>query len=276
MRIIQEFMTSRETVYVLLRVAATLALTFAAAKTYALVTKRAFQQKIHAKFLRNIVTMLIYMAGLFVTLSELNFEKGFQTILAGSGIAALTIGLAAQESLGNALNGMFISMFRPFEVGDRIHLINGDITGFVEDITLRHTVVRTFINSRVIIPNSVINKELIENSNYRDVKASAFIDVTITYDSDLELAREIMANVISSHKDFVDTRPQDARDGSPVKVFVRGLSWYGADLRASMWTDSIGNNFEACSDVRGKIKLEFDSHGIKIACYNNGLNPNIL
>lgn len=277
MQIIQSFITSQETIYVIIRVAAILALTFFAAKVFIVLAKHtAKQNKIHIKFLRNIVIMFIYTVGVFIALSEIpKFETGFQAILAGSGIVALTIGLAAQESLGNTINGMFISMFRPFEVGDRIHLINASITGFVEDITLRHTVMRTFINSRVIIPNSVINKELIENSNYWGVQASSFIDATVTYDSDLELARKIMADVISTHKDFVDTRPSEAREGPAVKVFVRALSWYGVDLRASMWTETVSNNFEACSDARRQIKLEFDKHGIKIASYK-GSDPNVL
>lgn len=264
---IHEILTSDSTGYVWVRVVAVLIMTFFVAKLYNIIYMRAVkQEKIHHKFIRNIVVMLIYVIGAFIAFNEIpKFDTVFQALLAGSGIAALTIGLAAQESLGNAINGMFISIFRPFEVGDRIHLISSDITGYIEDITLRHTVVRTFVNSRVIIPNSVINKELIENSNYWDGKASSFVDVTITYDSDLELAQKIMSDIVTAHPDFVDVRPANERKGSPAKVYVRGLSLYGVDLRVSMWTDNIGNNFDACSDARQQIKLEFDKQGIKIA-----------
>jgi small-conductance mechanosensitive channel len=208
--------------------------------------------------------IVIWAAGIMVSVSWLPFfSEAAVALLAGSGIAALTIGLAAQESLGNAFNGLFISIFKPFEVGDRIHLVNANITGFIEDITLRHTVIRTFMNSRIIIPNSVINKELIENSNFCNPQASSFIDVIITYDSDVELACEIMARVLGEHPAFVDTRKDLSLPKVP--VFVRSLGLYGAELRASMWTETILNNFAACSDVRKKIIEEFENENIKIS-----------
>jgi len=160
---------------------------------------------------------------------------------------------------------MFISLFKPFEVGDRVHLINAKITGTIEDITLRHTIVRTFMNSRIIIPNTVINKELIENSSYTEQKASAFVDVMVTYDSDIDLAREIMARIICAHPDFADPRTPEQHNEPKVPVFVRNLAFNGVELRASMWTNHVNNNFAACSDVRRVILAEFEKADIRVA-----------
>ena len=272
-----EFLKGSAPHQILIKIAVILALTVLAARLYRHITKKAFKSdKIHIKYLNNIAVVAIYTLGVILSLGVIPSSMTvIETLFAGSGIAAIIIGLAAQESIGNAINGMFLSMFRPFEVGDRVHLMSGDITGFIEDITLRHTVVRTFINSRIIIPNSVINKEMIENSNYAESNASSFVDVTITYDSDLELAMSIMTEVVESHRDFIDVRPPNERKGPAAKVYVRALSWYGVDLRVSMWTANVGSNFEACSDSREKIKLEFDRRGIKIASYQ-GHDPNAL
>jgi small-conductance mechanosensitive channel len=68
-------------------------------------------------------------------------------------------------------------------------------------------------------------------------------------------------------------RPPQEQLGPAAKVYVRGLTWYGVDLRVSMWTADVGSNFEACSDARERIKLEFDKRGIKIARYS-GQEPN--
>ena len=227
---------------------------------------------IHQKFIKNVISAFISGTGIVLALSWLPFfEDAAGALLAGSGIAALIIGLAAQEPLGNAFNGLFISISKPFEVGDRVHLVNAKITGFIEDITIRHTVIRTFMNSRIIIPNSVISQELIENSNFCNPQASAFIDVTITYDSDVNKALDIIANIIGSHKDFVDTRTPEQQETAPkVPVFIRNLGLLGIELRASMWTESIAINFAACSDVRKSIIHEFEKAGIRIA------NPNYL
>jgi len=225
------------------------------------------RDRIHIKFIENVLSAIIWVIGVVLALSWFpNFADAAVALLAGSGIIALMIGLAAQESLGNAFNGMFISIFKPFEVGDRVHLHNANITGFIEDITIRHTVVRTLTNSRIIVPNSIMNKELIENSNFANPQASAFIDVVITYDSDVAKASEVIADVIGNHPEFVDTRPEEKKETDPkVPVFVRALGLYGVELRASMWTATVTTNFASCSDVRKGILQEFETAGISIA-----------
>ena len=266
MEIIRMFLTAQEAPYIAARVAVILCATFLLTRTVRALMKRRADAKIHRRFLYNLLILLIWAAGIMLAVNQMpNFDRGLSALLAGSGIAALTIGLAAQESLGNAINGMFLSMFRPFEVGDRIRLVGSDITGYVEDITLRHTVVRTFMNSRMIVPNSVINKELIENSTFWDVKAAGFIDVVVDYDSDIDLACKLMAKAIGEHPSYVDTRPADRRQDPKVTVYARALGLFGVELRASMWTQSINNNFDACSDARKQILREFRQAGIKIA-----------
>ncbi|MCL2048397.1 MAG: mechanosensitive ion channel family protein [Defluviitaleaceae bacterium] len=243
-------------------------ITLIVAKAFGLFWQRSFTSRtIHAKFLKNVASAIIWVVGVAFALGSFSrFQDIATPIFAGSGIAALTIGLAAQESLGNAFNGLFISVFKPFEVGDRVHLVGANITGFIEDITLRHTVLRTFMNSRIIIPNSVMNKELIENSNFCNPRASSFVDVIVSYSSDIARASEIIAHAIGEHPDFVDTRtPEQMKTTPKVPVFLRALGIYGAELRASMWTETIGNNFAACSGARKTILAEFERHGIKIA-----------
>jgi small-conductance mechanosensitive channel len=267
--ILENIYASEEFYWEFVRFALKMLLTLIVTRIFRAFWRRAFAtDTIHQKFIKNVLSAIIWISGIAFALSSFSqFQDIAVAFFAGSGIAALAIGLAAQESLSNAFNGLFISIFKPFEVGDRVHLVNANITGFIEDITLRHTVVRTFMNSRVIIPNSVINKELIENSNICNPQASAFIDVIVTYDSDIPRACEIMADVIGGHPDFIDTRtPEKPEQKAPkVPVFVRALGLYGAEVRASMWTETITNNFAACSDVRKKILEEFDASGIKFA-----------
>lgn len=261
------FLSNDSFAWVTMRIVATLLVTTLAIKIFRAVWRTFGKDTIHQKFIKNLLSAFIWAVGIVISLSWLPyFTDAAGALLAGSGIVAITIGLAAQESFGNAFNGLFISLFKPFEVGDRVHLVNADITGFVEDITIRHTVIRTFTNSRIIIPNSVINQELIENSNFCNPQASSFIDVIVTYDSDIAKACEIIAEVIGGHKDFVDTRTTDQKEVAPkVPVFVRSLGLHGAELRASMWTERVDNNFAASSEVRRNILDEFKKVGIRIA-----------
>ena len=256
-----------EVLWIALRICLTLLFTVVFIKIFRAVWRKIGEDTIYQKFIKNVLSTVIWITGIIFALSWLpQFTDFAGALLAGSGIAALAIGLAAQDSLSNAFNGLFISISKPFEVGDRVRLVNANITGFIEDITIRHTVVRTFTNSRIIIPNSVISRELIENSNFYNQQASSFIDIIITYDSDIEKAREIMARLISGHDDFIDTRAEETKETTPlVPVFVRNLGLYGVELRASMWTENVSSNFAACSDVRMCIIKEFKEAGIIIA-----------
>ena len=64
--------------------------------------------------------------------------------------------------IADIIAGIMISFSKPFNIGERITLKNNNIVGIVEDITLRHTVIKCFNGVRTIIPNSIINKELIQ------------------------------------------------------------------------------------------------------------------
>ena len=270
----QRLLHSPEVPFVVLRMLLILAATILIARIWAKVSKKKNHEKLYYRLLFNLTNAAIYVAGTIFMLSQvIDFEGGMPTLLAGSGIAALAISLGAQESLGNFINGIVISISKPFEVGDRIRLVNGNITGWIEDITMRHTIVRTFMNSRVIIPNSVINKDMIENSNFQEARAAGFIDVIITYDSDLDAAMEILARVIAEHPNFVDPRPPDDTESPMVTVFVRGLTIYGVELRASAWTCSIANSFITCSDIRHNLKIEYDAAGIKFAVAQIAAEP---
>jgi len=265
--LVYDFLNSPATIWTTLRAVSIFLVTVLVINIFRRIWRAVKQDTINQKFFKNVLSAFIWVVGILLSLSEFPaFRNATTALLAGSGFAAIIIGLAAQESLGNAFNGMFISIFKPFETGDRIHLVNADITGFVEDITIRHTVIRTFTNSRVIIPNSRISQELIENSNFHNARASNFIDVTITYGSDMAKAEEIIAHVIEKHPDFVDTRTDEQKETLPmVRVFVRALGLYGIELRASMWTETVAVNFAACSDVRRQILTEFEQEGIVIA-----------
>lgn len=261
-------------IFIPIRMALILVITFLIAGLARQITKRTRSDRIIFRFVRNVINVAIYLVGISLALNQLpGFNVGLQTLLAGSGIAALAIGLAAQESLGNAINGVVMTISKPFEAGDRIRLVNADITGYVENITLRHTVIRTFMNSRIIVPNSLINKDLIENSNFHGAKASAFIDVIIRYDADLEEARRIMAEVVEGHPDFVDPRSPDEMHLPKVEVYVRSLGVYGVELRTSMWTENVGMSFAACSEVRRRVKHAFDQAGIEFATGFAALPP---
>lgn len=162
------------------------------------------------------------------------------------------------------VGGMLLSVNKPFVTGDRITLSSENLTGFVEEVTLRHTVLRTFENTRVIVPNSKINNSILENVNFVDNITCNFLDVSVGYEADLDQAISIVSRVVAGHTLCMDRRSEEERRmGSPVAaVRVVGFTPYGCDLRCSFWTKDAGDGYTVMCDSRLEIKKQFDARGI--------------
>ena len=244
-------------------VAVIVAVTLAVGLLHRVLYKRVSAKHLFWLFLNSIIQVLIYVVGLILAVSRVpQLSRLTTTLLAGSGIAALAVSLSAQESLGNIVSGLFISLFRPFNVGDRIKLVGSGVVGYVESITLRHTVIKTMTNTRITVPNAVLNKEIIENSNLVETMASYYVDVSISYESDVERARRIMADIVGSHPLYVDVRKN--RSEEKVPVLMRAFESSGIALRARVWTKTVDDNFKACSDIRIELLRQFRNAGIEI------------
>lgn len=217
-------------------------------------------------FLRRGIVGLIYLVGLSLAVYSVPGLKALaQSLLAGAGIAAVAIGFASQAALSNLIAGIFIVIFKPFRVNDRI-VIKDTISGVVEDITLRHTIIRNFENRRVIIPNSIISNEVIVNADLVDAKICQWIDIGISYDSDVAKAKQIIAEVVGAHPLFLDTRTEEdiTNDKPLVMVRVIGMGESSVNLRGWSWAKDQADAFVLRCDVFESIKQRFDQEGIEI------------
>ena len=139
-------------------------------------------------------------------------------------------------------------------------------TGIVEDITLRHTLIRTFENRRVVIPNSTLSSATILNSTIADKKVCQFVEIGISYDSDLELATKIIEEEASKHPDFIDNRTNaEKEEGKPI-VDVRVIDFRDSavQLRAYVWSVDPLKAFFMRTDILKAVKLRFDAEGVII------------
>lgn len=229
--------------------------------------------KISYNFLNTLIKGFIILLMIFKigNLSQ-TFQSMAGSILMSSSLIVAVLAFAFQKSLEDLIAGFMISVFRPFEVGDRINFVNMRIVGYIEDISLRHTTIRTFTNSRLIVPNSVMNKEVLENSHIVDPISGGFLDITIAYTADIDRAMEIMVECVESDKDVLDIRPINERVGRHfTTVFINELSEYGVNLRVTIWTANVDLNFETVSRLRKEIVKRFVAEGIEIASLSNNL-----
>lgn len=217
-------------------------------------------------FFKNVITLLIYLGALlFIIYSIPQLRTLALTLFAGAGIFAAIVGLASQQAFSNIINGMFLVAFRPFRVGDIIK-IGENHMGTVEDITLRHTIIKDLENKHIIIPNSLIGNETIINYNIQEEEICKFVEIGISYSSNIDKAIAIIQEAALKHPSSIDhrTKEEKERDEHPVKVKVIGFGDSSVNLRAYVWAKDPIAAREMSFDLNKSIKEQFDEGGIEI------------
>jgi small-conductance mechanosensitive channel len=217
-------------------------------------------------FFKNAADFLLYLVALIIIFRGIPSLRTYGTALfAGAGVLAAIVGFASQSAFSNIVSGIFIVIFRPFSVGDRVRLSN-NVQGDVVDITLRHTVIRDFENRRIVIPNSVINNETVINSTLQQELLCVFIEVPVAFDADFDKAMSIMRQEAEMHPTCRDARtPEEIRAGHP-RVMTRLISIgeYAAQLRASVYAPDPNSAFEMKCHLLRSILERFRREGIEV------------
>ena len=143
---------------------------------------------------------------------------------------------------------IYETIIKPFDVGEKINIADLNISGIVENMTLRHTVIRTYHNSRLLVPNSIINKAVVENQ------------IPVDYSCDLERAIQIMEEAVEENP-LVIRLPESEKKTS---VLIKDFSENGIILKCTIRTETLDDNFIACTQLRREIKKRYDAEGIKI------------
>ena len=223
-------------------------------------------QKTRLEFLRVLISNIILLSAI---ISILFLLPGFRTfslsLLAGAGIAAIVFGFAAQKTIANIIAGISIIIYTPFRIGDKIK-VDGEL-GDVEDITLRHTVIRTWNNRRIFIPNAILSEKQIINYSIKEEMVLWTVDFGISYDSDINKAKKIMVKAANNHKDIICPLIKD-EDGVVEKkvprVRVTECKDSAINLKLYFWVAKPGLGWSTSFDLMETIKKEFDKSKIEI------------
>lgn len=218
------------------------------------------------RFILNATDFLIYLIATVVIFKSIPSLNAYgNTLLTGAGVLAAIVGFASQSAFSNIISGIFLVIFRPFSVGDRVQI--GQLyTGNVEDITLRHTVIRNFENRLIVIPNSVINNETIINSTLTNELVCMFVEFTISFNSDTDKAMQIIHDEAVKHPECMDNRTEEDKKAGIPQVVVRlvNLTEFGQHLRSYVWAKDPATGFVIKTDLFLSIKKQFDVNGIEI------------
>ena len=154
-------------------------------------------KRMHQVSIKQILSKLIYssviLIGFFIALGVMQLDKVLTSVLAGAGVIGLAIGFALQGTLSNTVSGFMLSFQPKVRIGDFIEA--QDISGYVEEISLRNVTLRQPDNDYVIIPNKI----LVENpfTNYSWTKRSRIsVSCRIGYEHDLQKVEDLVVKII--------------------------------------------------------------------------------
>lgn len=177
-----------------------------------------------ATFATLVVTGARVVVGLSASLAVLD-AMGIDTsaLITSIGVLGLTLGFAAQDTLGNVISGFFILLDRPFVIGDLVQ-IDGEY-GRVEAITLRSVRIVTPDGRMVSLPNrAAANAKAISYTNFPHLRLD--IDVSVGVGEDLERVRKILLEVAGADGAIL-------ADPAPSVVVTRLGDWFvGVQLGA--------------------------------------------
>jgi small conductance mechanosensitive channel len=207
--------------------------------------------------LRRIIVYAFIIVGVMASIFTAFPESmgAIASIFVAAGFASIVIGLAAQSSLSNIISGIITSASQPFCIGDALTFRQEYC--YVEDLRLMHTILRTWDNRRLVVPNSIFQNEVIVNYSMKDPSVLAPICVQVSYESNLQEALQILRDVARRH-------PSCLPDGDLPKAVVMEFQDSGIQLRLLTKAKDQSSAFSMVRDLLVDIKKEFDEHGIEI------------
>jgi small-conductance mechanosensitive channel len=217
-------------------------------------------------FFKNGITFFVYIIAFIITFRSIPQLRNIgNTLVASAGILATFVGFASQQAFSNIIGGVFIVVFKPFRVGDFIK-VGKENPGTVEDITLRHTIINSLENRRIVIPNSIISSATILNSSITNERVCNFVEVDIGYNANINQAGQIMTDLALKHPQCIDNRTEEElAEGKPkVEIRVIKLNNYSVTLRAYVWSENSGDGFAMKCDLLKQIKEAFNKNNIEI------------
>lgn len=203
-----------------------------------------------AGFLRNVANIGLKALLLLSVASMVGIETtSFIAVLAAAGLA---IGLALQGSLANFAGGVLILLFRPFKVGEVI-----DAQGFlgsVNEIQIFHTVIKTFDNRTIIIPNGVLSNDNITNLSREETRRAEWT-FGVSYDDDIRKVKDIIMEQIQGDERVL-------AEPAPT-VVLASFGDSSVNFMARAWVNA-ADLWPVTWDINERIKTAFDAADISI------------
>lgn len=206
-------------------------------------------------FLANASKTAIIMIGVITLLSQYDsFRDVFKSLLTNSAILVAVVGFTLQNSIKNVIAGTLLLSADTFKVGDRIRIPKEDISGEIEELTLRHAKIKLVTSERAIVPNYLLNDAVVINNNLYNEETCYPLIVPVSTTKDIRLAKKLVEEIIENHEDVI--KKNDS------KTIVTTLQPNIVEIHTLVWTNSLQDSFRVLSELRIQVLESFQKNGI--------------
>jgi potassium efflux system protein len=203
----------------------------------------------------SILTITGYLGwglGLIMALSILGVNATSLAVIFGA--LSIGIGFGLQNIFNNFISGLILLFERPIQVGDYVEV--GGLWAEVKKINVRATVVQTFDNASVIIPNSEFISQQVTNWSFKDKRMRRSLDIGVAYGSDIDLVQKTL-------QDIAQKTPGILKYPQPDVLFIDHAD-SALIFRLRIWVN-VDNYWTVPSEIRCEIDRSFRELDIEIA-----------
>lgn len=206
-----------------------------------------------SRVLQNTAGILIGLVVLFTILAEIGMNIG--PALASLGVLGLAIGFGAQSLIKDLINGMFILIENQYSIGDVVKIVG--ISGLVEEVNLRRTILRDLDGVVHYVPNG----EITTTSNYTREFSRVNMNVAVGYNEDLDHVIDVINTVCTQFAQ----EPQWSNKVIKVPQVLRVDKLADSGIEIKILGDTLpAMQWEVMGELRRRLKKVFDSEGIEI------------
>ncbi|WP_336364124.1 mechanosensitive ion channel family protein [Halalkalicoccus salilacus] len=225
---------------------------------------------------QSLTRTVLRMIRLSIMLATVAVAAGVMGIGAGNILLSVTVlsaavGIILAPIVGNIISGLFVLADQPYEIGDMIEIVDARETGlqgFIEDITLRYTKILSQDNTVLVVPNATIRERDVINYSAEDERTRRTLDMTVTYEGDLDEARRIMVRSARGVDGVIAGGPTirigSARYPARPTCHIAQYADHGVLLRLRYWLRTPYYDATIRSEIQSQIWEELEEADVDI------------
>ena len=203
--------------------------------------------------LTKLMRALLVLVAVLVVLPLVGIDLTALSVFGGA--LGVGLGFGLQKIASNYISGFIILLDRSVTIGDLVTIEKH--TGRLSKMTARYVVVRALDGTEAIIPNETVITSAVINQSYTDRKVAIAMSVQVSYESDLDLAMQILGEVAKRH-------PRVLPEPVPA-VQIKAFADNGIDLELAAWVeDPEQGKTNLRSEIYYGIWQEFKARGVVI------------